>query len=111
MCKLDQNTTIVDGPVAIVEYFIGHRVGGVADFKLIRQKLPLGLGKMPIESPLFLLSARMLPGYGPKFISVTSGICRVPFWRYLWTTAISTVVGAALVAYGGYGVLSFMNPN
>lgn len=93
---------------AIVEFFIGGRMSGAADFNKLREKLPLGLNKVPVESPVFLIVARMLPGYGPKFISIISGIYKVPFRRYLWTTAVSTVIGAAVVAFGGYGILSLI---
>jgi uncharacterized membrane protein YdjX (TVP38/TMEM64 family) len=86
---------------ALVEFFIGVKVGDVANFEQRKQKLPLGLGKMPVDSPLFLIGARMLPGYGPKFISLIAGIYRVPLWRYTWTTAVSTLLGAAVFAYGG----------
>jgi uncharacterized membrane protein YdjX (TVP38/TMEM64 family) len=86
---------------ALVEFFIGVKVGDVANFEERRSKLPLGLGKMPVDSPLFLIGARMLPGYGPKFISLIAGIYRVPLWRYTWTSAVSTLLGAAVFAYGG----------
>jgi len=99
-------TTFGNLTAAMVEYLIGHQVGGVIDFQDKRQKLPFGLSKVPVESPLFLLSVRMLPGYGPKFISVTSGVYHVPFGRYLWTTALSTALGAMIVAFGGYGILT-----
>ncbi|MEA4910219.1 MAG: VTT domain-containing protein [Anaerolineaceae bacterium] len=90
---------------ALVEFFIGGRISDVTSFDKYRQKLPLGLGKLPVDSPIFLIVARMLPGYGPKFVSVVSGIYRVPMWRYIWTTLISTLLGAALFAYGGFGLI------
>ena len=86
---------------ALVEFFIGVKVGDVANFEQRKSKLPFGLGKMPVNSPAFLIGARMLPGYGPKFVSLVAGIYRVPLWRYIWTSAVSTLVGAAVFAYGG----------
>lgn len=86
---------------ALVEFFIGVKVGDVANFEERRSKLPFGLGKMPVDSPIFLIGARMLPGYGPKFISLIAGIYHVPLWRYTWTSAVSTLLGAAVFAYGG----------
>lgn len=91
---------------AVVEFYIGTKVGNVADFNKLRAKLPFGLNKLPVDSPVFLIVARMLPGYGPKFISIISGIYKVPLKRYLWTTAVATSVGALVVAFGGYGLLS-----
>jgi uncharacterized membrane protein YdjX (TVP38/TMEM64 family) len=86
---------------ALVEFFIGVKVGDVANFEERKSRLPLGLGKMAVDSPIFLIGARMLPGYGPKFVSLIAGIYRVPLWRYTWTSAFSTLLGAAAFAYGG----------
>jgi uncharacterized membrane protein YdjX (TVP38/TMEM64 family) len=86
---------------ALIEFFIGVKVGDAANFEERKSKLPFGLGKMPVDSPIFLIGARMLPGYGPKFISLIAGIYHVPLWRYIWTSAVSTLLGAAVFAYGG----------
>jgi uncharacterized membrane protein YdjX (TVP38/TMEM64 family) len=86
---------------ALVEFFIGVKVGDMANFEQRKSKLPFGLGKMSVDSPIFLIGARMLPGYGPKFISLIAGIYHVPLWRYIWTSAVSTLLGAAVFAYGG----------
>lgn len=91
---------------ALVEYYIGVKIGDASDFEKRRQKLPFGLGKFPADSVAFLILARFLPGYGAKFISVFSGICHVRLWRYVWTTVLSTLIGAAIVAYGGFGLLN-----
>jgi uncharacterized membrane protein YdjX (TVP38/TMEM64 family) len=93
---------------ALVEFYIGDKVSGMADFAKLRERLPFGLNRVPVDSPLFLIAGRMIPGYGPKFISISSGIWKVPFLRYLWTTAVATTAGAVIVAFGGYGVLSLL---
>ena len=93
---------------ALVEFSIGTRVGGVTDFNKLREKLPFGLNKVPVESPVFLILVRMIPGYGPKFISIVSGIYKVPILRYIWTTAIATTIGALVVSFGGHGILSIL---
>jgi len=90
---------------ATVEYLIGMHVGNAASFDQRREKLPFGLGKMPVDSVPFLLLARMIPGYGAKFVSLICGIYRVPLLRYVWTTGITTFIGAAMFAYGGFGIL------
>lgn len=104
------NATLVAGTgnllAALVEYYIGEHLGNVGNFEKRRAQLPFGLGRFPIESPMFLIVARMLPGYGPKFVSVICGVYRVPIWRYIWTAAIPTYVGAAIFAYGGFGLLT-----
>lgn len=90
---------------AMIEYFIGGKLGDAASFNERREHLPFGLGRFPVDSPMFLIVARMLPGYGPKFVSVICGIYHVPMWRYIWTAAIPTFIGAAIFAYGGFGLL------
>ncbi len=87
---------------ALIEYIIGVKIGDIASFENKKESMPFGLGKFPVNSPLFLIGARMLPGYGPKFISILAGVYHVRLWRYTWTTAVSTLIGAAIFAYGGY---------
>lgn len=89
---------------AAVEYYIGAHIGNATSFTQQREKLPFGLGKMPVESPVFLIVARMVPGYGSKFVSLIGGIYHVPLYRYLWTAAIPTFLGTAIFAYGGFGL-------
>ena len=103
------NATLVAGTgnllAAMIEYYIGSKIGDVTSFEKQKEKLPFGVGKAPVDSPIFLIVARMLPGYGPKFVSVVSGVYQVPMWRYIWTAAIPTFIGAAIFAYGGFGLL------
>jgi uncharacterized membrane protein YdjX (TVP38/TMEM64 family) len=93
---------------ALLEYFIGEKIGDVATFMRHREKLPFGLGKFPVNSWVFLIAARILPGYGPKFVSVIAGLYRVPMWRYLWTSAVATFAGASMFAYGGFSLLQWI---
>jgi uncharacterized membrane protein YdjX (TVP38/TMEM64 family) len=90
---------------ALVEYVIGRSIGAATDAEKSRQKLPFGLSKVPLDSPVFLIGARMIPLYAPKIVSLLSGTYHVSILRYLWTTAIVTYTGAALLAYGGYGII------
>jgi uncharacterized membrane protein YdjX (TVP38/TMEM64 family) len=104
------NATLVAGIgntlAAVIEYYLGSKLGDAASFKDKKSKLPWGLGKLPIESPIFLIGGRFMPGYGPKLVSVLGGVYRVPLGRYIWTAAIPTFIGAAAFAYGGFGAFS-----
>jgi uncharacterized membrane protein YdjX (TVP38/TMEM64 family) len=93
---------------AVIEYYLGAQLGDATSFAERKSKLPFGLGKLPIDSPAFLIAARMFPGYGPKLVSVLSGIYRVPIVRYIWTAAIPTFIGAAIFAYGGFGLFAWV---
>ncbi len=90
---------------AIVEYFLGNGLKDLTDFEKKKEKLPFHLGQLPINSPVFLLFARMLPGYGPKVVSIACGVYHVPMITYVWTAAVSNLVGAALVAWWGTGLI------
>ncbi len=101
--------TLVSGTgnllAAVMEYMVGTHLAEIADFEKRKASLPFGLGRLPVNSALFLLGARMIPGYGPKFVSVLGGVYRVSLWRYVWTAAIPTYLGSAIFAYGGFGLL------
>lgn len=93
---------------AFVEYFIGHGVADLADFETKKDSLPFGLGKLPADSPVFLLLARSIPGFGPKFVSIAAGIYKVKLFTYLWTTLVSNAFGAFFVSYAGFEILSII---
>jgi uncharacterized membrane protein YdjX (TVP38/TMEM64 family) len=96
--------TIGNTLAALIEFFIGGRINDLSDFEKKKENLPFHLNKLPINSPAFLLLGRMLPGFGPKFVSVVSGVYRVSLWTYIWTALVSNTVGALAVACGGYGI-------
>jgi len=91
---------------AIVQFYIGGSVGDLADFEAKKAKLPFRLGELPIDSPVFLLLARLIPGYGAKFVNLACGMYKVPMFTYLWTAVVRNLLGAVVVAYGGYGLLN-----
>jgi uncharacterized membrane protein YdjX (TVP38/TMEM64 family) len=93
---------------SIMEYYIGGSLGDITDFEKKKQGLPFGLGRLPIHSPVFLLFARMLPGYASKLISLASGVYRVPAWTYLWTTVVANLVGAVAVTLIGMGLINLI---
>jgi uncharacterized membrane protein YdjX (TVP38/TMEM64 family) len=90
---------------AMVEYFVGTRIGSATEFERKREKLPFGLDELPVDSIPFLLGGRLLTSVGSKAVSYLSGIYRVPLWRYVWTSALSTLFGAVVFALGGAGLL------
>ena len=89
---------------AMVEYYIGTHLGSATNFAEKKDKLPFGLGKLKVESPMFLIGARMIPGYGPKVVSMMAGMYRVPILRYIWTTAVPIFIGSGIFAFGGFGI-------
>lgn len=92
---------------ALVEYHFGLHMRKMANIENTIKKLPFGLNKMPVDSPYFLIFGRLIPGYGSKIISLVAGMHHVPVKRYLWTTALTNLIGSIILAFGGYHVLRF----
>jgi uncharacterized membrane protein YdjX (TVP38/TMEM64 family) len=94
---------------AFIEYYLGNKISDASNFMKMKEKLPFKLGTLPMTSPIFLIFGRMVPGYGSKLVSVLGGMYHIPLGLYLWTTAIPTVLGAVIFAYGGFGVLQLFH--
>ncbi len=93
---------------ALVEYYLGRHITKITNFKKNKKKLPFGLDKLPMDSPIVLIFGRMIPGYGGKIISIMAGVYHVPLKKYVWTTAITNILGSLLLAFGGYHLASFL---
>ncbi len=87
---------------ALLEYFLGRKVRDVAHIKGKTFTVPVIKKKFPVNSTLFLILGRFMPGYGGKIVSLVGGIYRVPLWKYTWTALIANFVGALMFAYGGH---------
>jgi uncharacterized membrane protein YdjX (TVP38/TMEM64 family) len=92
---------------ALFEYHIGKTVGDVVSFEEVRKKLPFGLHKLPVDSPLFLLGARSIPA-GSRAFSVVCGAYQVPMPTYLWTTSVMYFVTSVFLAYGGSKLIELL---
>jgi uncharacterized membrane protein YdjX (TVP38/TMEM64 family) len=93
---------------ATVEYYIGNRLEKVTNFEDSKNKLPFGLGKLPVNSYGFLIFGRMIPGYGGKIISILAGMYKVPLKRYIWTTALSNLLGSITLSFGGFALVKLI---
>lgn len=90
---------------SMLEFFVGNTISSVTNFEHIKNKLPLGLGKLPADSPWFLIFGRFIPGYGGKIVSLIAGVYKVDPWRYIWTTFTTNLVGSLVVTLGGYNLI------
>lgn len=91
---------------AYIEYFVGAKLADTADFETYRAQLPPWVAELSPDSIWFLIFGRFITGFGSKAVSYVSGIYGVPLPRYTWTTAITNLIGAAIYALGGYGLVS-----
>lgn len=98
--------TVGNTLAATLEYFIAGNLGNLADFEQHKEKLPSRLKSLPIDSPIFLLTARAVPGLGPKFVSTMSGIYNIPLSRYLWTALVSNLIGGIFIVLTMSGILT-----
>lgn len=88
-------------------YQVGKSVGDIVDFDKKKSKLPFGLGKLPIRSPLFMLAARSLPA-GSRAYSIVCGAYEVPIPLYLWTTSLMFFLNSAFLSFGGMKLLNII---
>ncbi len=89
----------------VLEYYIGMGIHKLTDFEKVRAKLPFGIGKLPVDSIGFLFFGRLVPQVGGKIVSLMGGIYKVPFKRYMWTAALSNLMGSILLSFGGWSLL------
>ena len=92
--------TIGNTLAALIHYKIGQTMGDVFDFKEKKSRLPFGLGKLPLSSPLLLIACRYIP-FGKRGFSYVCGTYQVDFSRYLWTTLFVYGIDSFILAYCG----------
>lgn len=92
---------------ALIHFQVGKQISDVINFEEKKAKLPFRLGHFPVDSPVFLLLGRVTPG-GTKWLSFVCGAYSVPLFRYLWTTLLTNLVGAALVSFSGDQIIRFI---
>jgi len=85
---------------SFIEYKIGTTMGDLVDFDTNKEKLPFGLGNLPMTSPYLLMAARLLPA-GYIGFSIVCGAYQVPFGKYLWTSMLMYTLNATVVAFSG----------
>lgn len=91
---------------ALLEYFLGDQMSSLADFEQKKEKLPAAISQLPIQSPVYQLVVRAIPGFGPKFVGISSGIYRVPLTTYIWTSFVANMMGAIVIVLTMTGILS-----
>jgi uncharacterized membrane protein YdjX (TVP38/TMEM64 family) len=92
-----------------VEYYFGYKLAEIFDYEKSKEKLPKFIQKFPVDSWVFLLLGRMIPGYGSKVISLIAGAEKVNLKTYLWTSIVSGIFGAAILSYSGTELIKLFN--
>lgn len=63
------------------------------------------LERFPAHHPVFLVAGRWMP-LGNHIVSVFAGMRSVPFWRFVWTSALGLAPFALLVSAGAAGLVA-----
>jgi uncharacterized membrane protein YdjX (TVP38/TMEM64 family) len=92
---------------ALFEYQIGKTVGDVVAFEDFKSTLPMGLDKLPVDSPLFLLGARSIPA-GTRAFSMVCGAYQVHMPTYLWTTSLMYFLSSVILTFGGVKLINLL---
>jgi len=90
---------------AFVEYYIFKKIRQISQDRVNETIIPVWLKKWPVDSPIFLIGGRMIPGFGSKAVSVAAGIYKVSWWKFLYTTAAANLVGSALWVLSSLGLI------
>jgi uncharacterized membrane protein YdjX (TVP38/TMEM64 family) len=88
--------------------WLGWWLGAALEYGLYRRvardllegeggRLPSWLRRLPAAHPLFLVFGRLVP-FGNHAVNALAGSCRVPLWRFAWTSALAFLPFSALVA-------------
>jgi uncharacterized membrane protein YdjX (TVP38/TMEM64 family) len=85
---------------ALLQYYIGTTITDLNNFEEMKNKLPSFLRNLPINSPLFLLVGRLIPG-GTRGLSIICGFYHVRLNTFLWTTFLMYLISGAFIAFGG----------
>ncbi|EKD96159.1 MAG: hypothetical protein ACD_24C00161G0002 [uncultured bacterium] len=94
--------TVGNTVAALVEYFLGLKVRDATGTKGKTFTIPIIKKKFPVNSVMFLIFGRFLPGYGGKIVSVLGGMYKISLWKYTWTALVANFIGALMFAYGGH---------
>ena len=89
----------------MLKFYIGGRIGNLMKFEKKRAKSPFHFDQLWMDSPIFLILVRMLPGYVSKFVSVAVEFYQVPMSTNLWTTLVTNLIGAIVMVSDGYRLM------
>jgi uncharacterized membrane protein YdjX (TVP38/TMEM64 family) len=68
-------------------------------------RLPGWVRRLPVAHPIFLIVVRWLP-LGNHLVNAVAGACRVPLWRFTWTSAVALLPFSILIGAIGSGIVA-----
>ena len=86
---------------SMIGYWINQRASHLLDLEAALEKLPHWVKRFPVGSPAFLLSVRVIPGFGGTIATATAATFKVPLWVHMWTfCAIAIPICTLLAIFG-----------
>jgi len=86
---------------AIVGYLVARRTSTLLDLDRQIAKLPGWAKHFRIGSPAFLLTVRIIPGFGGTLATQVAAAWRIPMWVHIWTmSAIAIPICTLLAIFG-----------
>ena len=94
---------------ALGGYWINRQASNMLDLDAYLARLPSWVKRFPIGSPGFLLSVRVIPGFGGTIATATAAAFRIPVWVHVWTMCAIAVPICTLLAIFGDRVTVFVH--
>ncbi len=86
---------------SMIGYWINQRASHLLGLERALEKLPHWVKRFPVGSPAFLLSVRVIPGFGGTIATATAATFKVPLWVHMWTfCAIAIPICTLLAIFG-----------
>ncbi|MEO9169566.1 MAG: VTT domain-containing protein [Candidatus Baltobacteraceae bacterium] len=86
---------------ALLGYWINRHASHMLDLDRYLARLPAWVKRFPVGSPAFLLSVRIIPGFGGTVATATSAAFRIPVWVHVWTMCAIAIPICTLLAIFG----------
>lgn len=86
---------------ALLGYWVNRRASHMLDLHVYLARLPSWVKRFKVGSPAFLLSVRVIPGFGGTVATATAAAFRIPVWVHVWTMCAIAIPLCTLLAIFG----------
>jgi uncharacterized membrane protein YdjX (TVP38/TMEM64 family) len=86
---------------AATGYWINRHASHLLDLEKALSRLPSWVKRFKIGSPMFLISVRIIPGFGGTVATATAAAFRVPIWIHILTMSVIAIPVCTILAIFG----------
>jgi uncharacterized membrane protein YdjX (TVP38/TMEM64 family) len=94
---------------ALLGYWINRHASHMLDLDSYLRRLPSWVKRFPVGSPGFLMSVRIIPGFGGTVATASAAAFRIPVWVHVWTMCAIAVPICTVLAIFGDRVTVFLH--